>query len=67
MENAYAVAVGQDLLHWHVVSDAEFPPNARHGSILAVTEDELSALREHLNPEGAADLRSEGAADRPMV
>ena len=59
MENAYAVAVGYDLLHWQVVADAHFPPNARHGSVLSVTEDELSMLREHLHPEGTAA--------RPMV
>ncbi len=59
MENAYGVAVGHDLLHWQEAADPHFPPNARHGSILAVSEEELSMLHEHLG--------SKGAADRPMV
>lgn len=59
MENSYSVAIGHDLLHWQEVANAHFPPNARHGSVLAVTEQELSMLRRELD--------SEGSAARPMV
>lgn len=47
MDNAYGVSVGDDLLHWQEAPDADFPPNARHGSILAITEEELAVLRHH--------------------
>ncbi len=30
------------------MNDTNFPPNARHGSILSITEDELRTLCEHV-------------------
>jgi hypothetical protein len=45
MDNRYGVSVSHDLLHWQVVSDTDFPPNARHGSIFGVTEGELAVLQ----------------------
>jgi hypothetical protein len=45
MANDYGASVSDDLLHWRVVPDVSFPPNARHGSAVAVSEAELSALR----------------------
>lgn len=47
MDNSYGVSVSQDLLRWQAADNFDFPPNARHGSVLAVSESELSRLREH--------------------
>jgi hypothetical protein len=47
MDNRYGVSIGEDVLHWQVVDDADFPPNARHGSIVGVTEEELATLQAH--------------------
>ncbi len=47
MDNCYGVSVSHDLLHWQIVDDANFPPNARHGSVFGVTEAELARLRNH--------------------
>ena len=47
MGNDYGASVSDDLLHWERVSDALFPPSARHGSVFAVTKVELAAARDH--------------------
>jgi len=44
-ENAYGASVSSDLLHWERV-EAEFPADARHGSVVEVSEEELRALRD---------------------
>jgi hypothetical protein len=51
MDNRYGVAVSDDLLHWHEVKDASFPENARHGSILPVTREELERLTTRFAPD----------------
>jgi hypothetical protein len=45
MANGYGAFASDDLLSWRPVEDAAFPYAARHGSVLAVSEDELAALR----------------------
>ncbi len=55
MDNCYGAAISHDLLHWQTVSDTRFPPNARHGSVFSITEEELSALREHFAEQGGSD------------
>jgi hypothetical protein len=46
MADGYGVSVSEDLLVWDEVMDVRFPPNARHGSVSAVTEEELVVLME---------------------
>lgn len=63
MDNRYGVAVSQDLLTWQTVNHTNFPPNARHGSVLSITEDELRTLREHFAVQADIDnaLGKEGS------
>ena len=42
-ENAYRASVSKDLLHWEPI-ESSFPADARHGSVLWVSEAELAAL-----------------------
>jgi len=44
-ENAYGASVSSDLLHWERIA-ADFPADARHGSVVEVSEEELRALQE---------------------
>ncbi|MBW3622718.1 MAG: glycoside hydrolase family 43 protein [Armatimonadetes bacterium] len=46
MDNHYGLSVSEDLLRWEESGEAEFPPNARHGSVFPVAEGELDALLE---------------------
>jgi hypothetical protein len=48
MDNRYGAFASEDLLRWQPVGDAVFPPEARHGSVFAVTEAEFSALVQRL-------------------
>ena len=43
MDDRYGLSASDDLLNWEAVG-SEFPPNARHGSVVRVSETELSAL-----------------------
>jgi hypothetical protein len=43
MDDRYGLSASDDLLYWEIVG-SEFPPNARHGSVVRVSETELSAL-----------------------
>jgi hypothetical protein len=46
MGNDYGVSSSPDLWQWSEESDVAFPPNARHGSAFAITEEELARLQE---------------------
>jgi hypothetical protein len=52
MDNHYGLSVSHDLVNWQVVDNVDFPPNARHGSVFGVSENELSTLREHWGDRG---------------
>ncbi|MBV9470912.1 MAG: glycoside hydrolase family 43 protein [Abitibacteriaceae bacterium] len=45
MGNDYGISYSPDLWQWREESDVSFPPNARHGSAFAITEDELMGLQ----------------------
>ncbi len=53
MDNRYGLSVSEDLLNRKVVDDVTFPPNARHGSVFGVSENELSTLLEHWSEPGS--------------
>jgi hypothetical protein len=58
MDNRYGAFASEDLLRWQPVGDAVFPPEARHGSVFAVTEDEFPALVQRLGSNGGeAEVR----------
>jgi hypothetical protein len=54
MDNRYGASISTDLLHWDMVENAAFPPNARHGSICAVSEEELTGLLQAFGPADSA-------------
>ena len=45
MSNSYGLSRSDDLIHWHTESEVSFPDGARHGSVVAVTPQELARLR----------------------
>ena len=44
MSNDYGVSRSDDLTSWHLECDVSFPDGARHGSVIAVSPDELKRL-----------------------
>jgi hypothetical protein len=44
MDDRYGLSRSTDLTRWDPVEGADFPPNARHGSICPVTNEELDRL-----------------------
>lgn len=44
MADGYGISRSSDLLHWQVEPDVSFPPNARHGSVFAVTDEEFARI-----------------------
>ncbi|MDQ3812675.1 MAG: glycoside hydrolase family 43 protein [Armatimonadota bacterium] len=46
MGNDYGVSRSPDLWRWSEESEVSFPPNARHGSVFAITPEELARLQE---------------------
>lgn len=45
MTNRYGASSSKNLLDWQVEDDVRFPPDARHGSVSKLTEDEAKALQ----------------------
>ena len=45
MTNRYGASGSDDLIHWKVITDVEFPPDARHGSVFRLTQEEADRLR----------------------
>lgn len=43
-ENRYGVSTSTDLLNWDKVEDISFPPDARHGSILSLSGEQVRLL-----------------------
>jgi hypothetical protein len=45
MGNDYGISSSPDLWHWREETDVAFPANARHGSVITVTTQELARLQ----------------------
>ena len=45
MSDSYGLSRSDDLIHWQTETDVSFPDGARHGSVLAVSPEELQRLR----------------------
>ncbi len=43
-ENRYGLSISTDLAHWEPVGKVSFPEDARHGSFLSISEDELAMI-----------------------
>lgn len=54
MDNRYGLSLSDDLLHWEPCGEADFPPNARHGSVFPVTEQEWERLARRFGEAGAS-------------
>ncbi|HSU51570.1 MAG TPA: glycoside hydrolase family 43 protein [Segetibacter sp.] len=46
MINGFGASYSPDLVHWQVQEDVSFPPDARHGSVSLLTEEEARTLIE---------------------
>jgi hypothetical protein len=43
-ENRYGVSFSPDLLSWEIVPDVSFPTDARHGSIVELSQEQFAAI-----------------------
>ncbi|MEO7718390.1 MAG: glycoside hydrolase family 43 protein [Capsulimonas sp.] len=49
MANGYGVSVSDDLLNWRILPEADFPVNARHGSVFEITDADFERLQSTLS------------------
>ena len=52
MSNRFGASHSKDLIHWELLDDVGFPPDARHGSVFKLSNAEAERLQQAFKTEG---------------